>query len=102
MAGRFARPHLAVWLTLALIIARPAPGDEEPRVLVPTSAKGSFPWRYTTRSPGPDWHRPGQADPDLWQHDLYRGDLRAYAPAEIDAFRRAIRSSRREAPTDAR
>ncbi len=36
-------------------------------------------------------HRPGQPDPPLWQHDLYRGDHSPYDKAELDLFRKTIR-----------
>lgn len=32
-------------------------------------------------------HRPGQPDPELWQHDLFRPDRTPYDPAEIERFR---------------
>ena len=40
-------------------------------------------------------HLPGQPDPQLWQHDLFRQDHTPYDPAEIAAFRDAIGSMRR-------
>jgi len=42
--------------------------------------------------------RPGMGTPDLWQHDLFHADHRPYAPAELELFRRTIRSLTR--PTD--
>lgn len=44
-------------------------------------------------------HRPGQPDPPVWQHDLFRGNHEPYAPAELEQFRKAIRR-RVEPPTD--
>lgn len=38
--------------------------------------------------------RPGKGEPTLWQHDLYHGDHRPYAPAELDLFRAAIKAKR--------
>lgn len=35
-------------------------------------------------------HRPGQPEPPVWQHDLFYGDYRPYAPRELDLFRAAI------------
>ena len=42
-------------------------------------------------------HRPGDPEPAVWQHDLYHGDLRPYDAEEIEAFRRSIRASHRDA-----
>jgi hypothetical protein len=36
-------------------------------------------------------HRPGQPDPKLWQHDLYRKDLTPYDPKEIELLTHATR-----------
>jgi hypothetical protein len=38
-------------------------------------------------------HRPGQPDPALWQHDLFRRDHTPYAPAELALFQNAARPS---------
>ena len=35
-------------------------------------------------------HRPGQPDPPVWQHDLYRPDHTAYRAEEIEFFRAVI------------
>lgn len=37
-------------------------------------------------------HRPGQPEPDVWQHDIFHGDFRPYDPAEIQAFKQALRA----------
>lgn len=34
-------------------------------------------------------HRPGQADPAVWQHDLFRPDLTPYDLREVEQFKRA-------------
>jgi hypothetical protein len=39
-------------------------------------------------------HRPGQPEPQAWQHDLYRPDLTPYDPAELQLFRTAIRAAK--------
>ena len=36
-------------------------------------------------------HRPGEPDPPVWQHDLFRSDHTSYAPSEIELFRSFIR-----------
>jgi hypothetical protein len=36
--------------------------------------------------------QPGDAEPDVWQHDLYLGDHTPYQKNEIELFRRTIRS----------
>lgn len=35
-------------------------------------------------------HRPGQPEPEVWQHDLYHGDFQPYDAGELDLFRKAI------------
>lgn len=35
-------------------------------------------------------HRPGQPDPEVWQHDLYHGDLTPYDTAELERFGQTI------------
>jgi hypothetical protein len=35
-------------------------------------------------------HRPGQPDPEFWQHDLFRPDHTPYDPKEIELFRATI------------
>jgi len=35
-------------------------------------------------------HRPGQPDPPVWQHDLFRSDHTPYEPSEIELFRSII------------
>jgi hypothetical protein len=35
-------------------------------------------------------HRPGEPDPPVWQHDLFRSDHTPYEPSEIALFRRMI------------
>lgn len=37
-------------------------------------------------------HLPGESEPEVWQHDLYRQDHTAYDPAESSAFREAIKT----------
>ena len=36
-------------------------------------------------------HRPGQPEPKVWQHDLFRPDLTPYDPEEIKLLRKAIK-----------
>ncbi|MDD5262290.1 MAG: cellulase family glycosylhydrolase [Methylacidiphilales bacterium] len=36
-------------------------------------------------------HLPGQPEPEIWQHDLFRRDHTAYDPVEIQMFKAAIR-----------
>lgn len=36
-------------------------------------------------------HRPGQPEPKVWQHDIFRPDHTPYDPREIELFREAIR-----------
>jgi len=38
-------------------------------------------------------HRPGDPEPELWQHDLFHQDHRPYKTAELELFRRMIRES---------
>jgi hypothetical protein len=38
-------------------------------------------------------HRPGQPDPKVWQHDLFRPDYTPYDPKEIELFKAAIREN---------
>jgi hypothetical protein len=35
-------------------------------------------------------HRPGQPDPPVWQHDLFRSDLTPYDPKEIALFKATL------------
>ena len=44
-----------------------------------------------TQTDLPWGHKPGDPEPQVWQHDLYHGDFTPYDQAEIDAFKRAIR-----------
>jgi hypothetical protein len=37
-------------------------------------------------------HRPGQPDPAVWQHDLFRGDHTPYDAGELELFRNTIKS----------
>jgi len=39
-------------------------------------------------------HRPGQPDPPVWQHDIFRGDSEPYDPGEIELFKRYLRDGR--------
>ncbi len=39
-------------------------------------------------------HRPGNPEPTVWQHDLYRNDLTPYRPEELAAFARFIKDSK--------
>lgn len=36
-------------------------------------------------------HRPGQPEPKVWQHDLFRGDVKPYDAAEIETLKQALR-----------
>jgi hypothetical protein len=36
-------------------------------------------------------HQPGQPDPKVWQHDIFRPDHTAYDPQEIELFKQYIR-----------
>jgi len=38
-------------------------------------------------------HRPGDPDPEFWQHDLFRPDHTPYDPQEIELFRSAIKQA---------
>lgn len=38
-------------------------------------------------------HRPGNPEPAVWQHDLYRNDQTIYDPAEIELFKELIKNS---------
>jgi hypothetical protein len=40
-------------------------------------------------------HRPGDPEPKVWQHDLYRSNLTPYDAREIELFRRAIQQAAR-------
>ena len=40
--------------------------------------------------------RPGQGEPEVWQHDLYTSDHEAYDENELELFRKYIRLSQRE------
>ena len=42
-------------------------------------------------------HKPGDAAPKMWQHDLFRPDHTAYEPLELERFREAIRAADRSA-----
>ncbi len=42
--------------------------------------------------------RPDHPQPQVWQHDLYHGDHRAYDQTELDLFRSAIQASRPTIP----
>ncbi|NLS95947.1 MAG: hypothetical protein GXX96_27745 [Planctomycetaceae bacterium] len=35
-------------------------------------------------------HRPGQPEPEVWQHDLFHGDFRPYDEKELELFRHVI------------
>lgn len=38
-------------------------------------------------------HRPGDPEPVIWQHDLYRNDLTIYNPTEMGLFKELIKTS---------
>jgi hypothetical protein len=38
-------------------------------------------------------HRPGDPEPKVWQHDIFRADETPYNPEEIELFRQAIRQA---------
>ena len=40
-------------------------------------------------------HRPGQPEPKVWQHDLYKSDYRPYDEKELELFRQTIAESRK-------
>lgn len=39
-------------------------------------------------------HRPGQPEPKLWQHDIFRPDHSPYDPREIELFRKHLRAGK--------
>ncbi|RYD85426.1 MAG: 1,4-beta-xylanase, partial [Sphingobacteriales bacterium] len=54
---------------------------------------GSLHWGLVngkTQTHLPWGHRPGDPEPTVWQHDLYRPDRTPYRPAELDLFRTLI------------
>ena len=54
---------------------------------------GSLHWGLVngkTQTHLPWGHRPGDPEPTVWQHDLYRPDRTPYRPAELDLFRATI------------
>ena len=54
---------------------------------------GAFHWGLVngkTQTHLPWGHRPGDPDPVVWQHDLFRGDHSVYDPKELELFRAAI------------
>jgi hypothetical protein len=53
-----------------------------------------------TQTDLPWGHRPGDPEPEVWQHDLYRGDFRPYDKAEVDAFKKAIRQGTAHGPSE--
>ena len=38
-------------------------------------------------------HRPGDPEPEVWQHDLYHPDHRPYDTGELELFRNTIRAN---------
>ncbi|WP_153800289.1 cellulase family glycosylhydrolase [Foetidibacter luteolus] len=40
-------------------------------------------------------HRPGDPEPTVWQHDLYRGDFTPYDPQEIETIKKTIAESKK-------
>ena len=46
-----------------------------------------------TQTQLPWGHRPGDPEPTVWQHDLYRNDLTVYNPAELGLFKELIKKS---------
>lgn len=46
-----------------------------------------------TQTQLPWGHRPGDPEPLIWQHDLYRNDLTVYNPAELGLFKELIKKS---------
>lgn len=47
-----------------------------------------------TQTELPWGHRPGDPEPTVWQHDLYKGDFRAYNPKEIELLKQYIQRGR--------
>ncbi len=45
-------------------------------------------------------HRPGQPDPPVWQHDLYRPDHSPYDPKELGLFRETIAARKGRGSSD--
>lgn len=72
--------------------------DSTPQALLPVFARekvGCMHWGLVNGKSQTHLHwgaRPGKPEPEVWQHDLFRGDFTPYDPAEIDHFRRTIRS----------
>ena len=50
-----------------------------------------------TQTQLPWGHRPGDPEPTVWQHDLYRSDLTPYRPEELAAFAQLIKASKTKA-----
>lgn len=46
-----------------------------------------------TQTQLPWGHRPGDPEPAIWQHDLYRNDLTIYNPTEMGLFKELIKKS---------
>ena len=46
-----------------------------------------------TQTQLPWGHRPGDPEPLIWQHDLYRNNLTVYNPAELGMFKELIKKS---------
>ena len=73
-----------------------------PETILPYFRKqniGSMHWGLVngkTQTNLPWGHRPGDPEPTVWQHDLYRPDRTPYRPAELDLFRTLI--NQRPAP----
>lgn len=47
-----------------------------------------------TQTELPWGHRPGDPEPKVWQHDLYRGDFTAYDASEIETLKKYISMSK--------
>ncbi len=63
---------------------------------------GSMHWGFVngkTQTHLPWGHRPGDPEPTVWQHDLYRPDFTPYRPAELVLFRETIRQFAAPTPT---
>ena len=48
-----------------------------------------------TQTDLPWGHRPGDPEPQIWQHDLYHPDHRVYNKSELDLFRKTIRGMKK-------
>ncbi len=49
-----------------------------------------------TQTDLPWGHRPGDPDPQVWQHDLYHGDFTAYDATEIETLKKYIDMSKKD------